>query len=139
MSLFLLDTDTLSLHERGHPVLSPAIRSRPKGELAISVISVEEQLSGWYSLLRRATQPPDVARAYQRLADAVQLYSGLLILSFTEPAIARFERLVALKLNVGRQDLRIAAIALESGRILVSRNLRDFQRVPGLVVEDWSV
>ncbi len=139
MSLFILDTDTLSLHERGHPVLSPAIRARQPGELAITVISVEEQLSGWYSLLRRATQPPDVARAYQRLASAVQLYSGLLILSFTEPAIARFEQLVSMKQNIGRQDLRIAAITLEHGGILVTRNLRDFRRVPNLLVEDWSV
>jgi tRNA(fMet)-specific endonuclease VapC len=138
MSLFILDTDTLSLHERGHPVLSPAIRAH-KDELAITVISVEEQLSGWYSLLRRATQPPDVARAYQRLASAVQLYSGLLIFSFTESAIARFEQLVAMKINIGRQDLRIAAIVLENGGVLVTRNLRDFRRIPNLVVEDWSV
>jgi tRNA(fMet)-specific endonuclease VapC len=139
MSRYVLDTDTLSLHERGHPVLSPAIRACPQGNLSITVISVEEQLSGWYRILRRAIQPPDVARAYQRLASAVGLYSGLVILSFTEPAIARFEQLVALKLNIGRQDLRIAAIALEYGCILVTRNLRDFQRVPNLVVEDWSV
>lgn len=139
MSLFILDTDVLSLHERGHPVLSPAIRARPPQEVAITVISVEEQLSGWYNLLRRARTPSDVARAYQRLASAVQTFSGLPILSFTEPAIARFELLVARKLNIGGYDLRIAAITLEHGGILVTRNLRDFQRVPGLVVEDWSV
>lgn len=138
MSLFILDTDALSLHERGHPVLSPAIRAHQE-ELAITVITVEEQLSGWYSLLRRTTHPPDVARAYQRLASAVQLYAGLLILSFTEAAITRFEQLVAMKLNIGRQDLRVAAITLEHGGILITRNLRDFRRVPNLVVEDWSV
>jgi tRNA(fMet)-specific endonuclease VapC len=139
MSLFVLDTDILSLHEKGHPVLSPVIRSRPTQELAITVISVEEQLSGWYSLLRRASKPVDVARAYQRLASAVQLYTGLRILSFTEPAIARFEQMVALRLNIGRQDLRIASITLEYGGIVVTRNLRDFQRVPNLVAEDWSI
>lgn len=138
MSRFILDTDTLSLHERGHSVLSPAIRAH-KEELAITVISVEEQLSGWYSLLRRASQPPDVARAYQRLASAVQFYSGMVILSFKEPAIAQFEQLVAMRLNIGRQDLRIAAITLEHGGILVTRNLRDFRRVPNLLVEDWTV
>jgi tRNA(fMet)-specific endonuclease VapC len=47
--------------------------------------------------------------------------------------------LKALRLNVKKMDLRIAAIALENSAIVVTRNLRDFQRVPGLMVEDWTV
>jgi tRNA(fMet)-specific endonuclease VapC len=138
MSLYVLDTDTLSLFGRGHPSVSAKVRTCQPGEVSITVITVEEQLAGWYTLLRRARQPADVARAYQRLADSVSLLAALPILTYPEPSIARFEHLASLRLNVANPDLRIAAIALENGATVVTRNLRDFQRVPGLTVEDWA-
>jgi tRNA(fMet)-specific endonuclease VapC len=60
-------------------------------------------------------------------------------LAFTKPAILRFQQLYALKLGVGKMDLRIAAVTLENGGIVVTRNRRDFHRVPGLRIVDWSV
>jgi tRNA(fMet)-specific endonuclease VapC len=100
MSLYILDTDTLSLHERGHPTVKPAVEAHLKaGTLAITVISIEEQLSGWYTLVRQARQPPDLALAYTRLAQIVEQLAGIPILPFTEPAIARYEALKALRLT----------------------------------------
>ena len=42
------------------------------------------------------------------------------------------------KLNVGTMDLRIAAIVLEKGGVVVKGNQRDFGRIPALTLEDWS-
>ena len=43
------------------------------------------------------------------------------------------------KMRVGTMDFRIAAIALAHDALLLSRNLTDFRKVPGLRVEDWTV
>lgn len=122
----------------GNPRIKQRVAARLPGDLAVTVISAEEQLTGWYNQLRNSKSPPDIARAYERLADTVRFFSGLHILNFDEPAIARFELLRSLKLNIGGMDLRIAAIALEHNAVVVTRNARDFGRIPNLVTEDWS-
>jgi tRNA(fMet)-specific endonuclease VapC len=139
VSLFVLDTDILSLYYRGDPVVVQGVDVRPSSDLAISVMTVDEQLTGWYTSARRARQPDELARAYANLADAVVRLARWRILPYTEPAIARVAGLKALRLNVGLMDLRIAAIALEHGAVVVTRNRRDFSRVPGLSIDDWSV
>jgi len=72
------------------------------------------------------------------LASIVSDLSGIRILRYTEAAIARFQGLLKAKLQVRANDLRIAAIALEHSATVVTRNVRDFVVVPGLIAEDWS-
>jgi tRNA(fMet)-specific endonuclease VapC len=138
MSLYLLDTDTVSLYQHGHPRVCLAIAEHSTSAVVISVMTVEEQLSGWYSELRRAKKTPMLAAIYLRMAKTVRFYAMLPILSFTEPAIARYEELKRLKIRIGKTDLRIAAIGLEQDAVVVTRNAKDFKQVPGLMVEDWS-
>jgi tRNA(fMet)-specific endonuclease VapC len=139
MSLYVLDTDILSLYQNNHPNVYPRVEAHHPQELAITVITVEEGLTGWYTVLRRVKRRDQWPPLYERLAEQVDFLARWQKLLFTAAAIARYEHLMTLRLNVGRNDLRIAAITLEHGGILVTRNLRDFQRVPNLVVEDWSV
>ena len=139
MSLYVLDTDTLTLLQDGHVGVSQRFNSHPLTEMAITVISVEEQLSGWYTRLRRAKKRDDKVRVYQRLATCTQALAGWHILSFTDRSFAQYDSLRTLKLKIGRMDLSIAAITLENGGTLVTRNLRDFQQIPGLPLENWAV
>jgi tRNA(fMet)-specific endonuclease VapC len=138
VALYVLDTDTLSLFQRGHASVCAAARSRSPEDLAVTVITVEEQLSGWNTLLRQSTGRIQLAAVYQRLAENVKFLARLRILSFTETAIDRYERLRAEKLGVRAMDLRIAAIVVEHGGTLVTRNLRDFERISGLDLESWT-
>jgi tRNA(fMet)-specific endonuclease VapC len=138
MSLFILDTDIATLYQAGHEVVSRRILAHPMTEVAISIISVEEQFSGWYTMLRKAKTSANLAFAYESMTRAIESLSRLSVISFTEPAIDCYVTLLAMKLNIGKMDLRIAAIVLEHGAILVTRNTRDFIRVPGLSIENWA-
>ena len=64
MSLFVLDTDILTLYYCGDPIVVRSVDARPATDLAISVMTVDEQLTGWYTLTRQARRPEEIARAY---------------------------------------------------------------------------
>jgi tRNA(fMet)-specific endonuclease VapC len=138
MNVTVLDTDVLTLYQRGDPEIVRRVQVVPMSQLAVTVISVEEELTGWYTRLRRARKRDQLAAVYQRLADAVRFVARFHIFSFTEPAIDRFERLRASHRRSGGNDLRIAAIVLEQGVVLATRNVRDFRQIRGLHIEDWS-
>jgi tRNA(fMet)-specific endonuclease VapC len=56
----------------------------------------------------------------------------------TESMFDRFDQLVKMKLNIGSMDLKIAACGLDLNATVVTQNVRDFRRVPGLLWEDWT-
>jgi tRNA(fMet)-specific endonuclease VapC len=138
MSEYILDTDMLTLLEDGHPAVSERFFREKAENVAITVLSVEEQMSGWYTQLRKAKRPERLAWAYRRLTDTVRFFSRLQILTYDEAAMRRYEQLRKRKIKIGRMDLRIAVTALEHGAVLVTRNAHDFKQVPGLRIEDWS-
>lgn len=73
------------------------------------------------------------------MARTVEMLSGWVIVPFSVAAMSRHAALVRQRLNVGSNDLKIAATALENNGTVVTRNMRDFARVTGLRCEDWSV
>jgi tRNA(fMet)-specific endonuclease VapC len=133
-----LDTDILTLFEMEHATVAARIAEHAPTEIAISVVTVEEQLSGWYAQLLQAKSPERLAWAYRRLAANVRFLRHAQILDYDEAGMRRYEELKRMRLKVRKMDLQIAATALQHGGTVVTRNARDFNKVPGLTIEDWS-
>ena len=139
MSGYLLDTDTLSLAQFGHATVVARLAAQPVSAITISVVTLQEQMKGWLGRFGRLKTAPQMADWYDRFVNRIfPLWKRYAMLPFPEPAILRFDHLRSLRLGVGLMDLRIASIALEAGLTVVTRNLSDFARVPGLTCEDWS-
>src|SRR5258708_35790046 len=98
MSLYVLDTDILTLLQTGHATVLVNVSAHPPRDVAIAVLSAEEQLSGWYTSLRRAKQDDKVAHAYRKLAENLRSLATLTILDYDLACIQRYDVLHNLKL-----------------------------------------
>jgi tRNA(fMet)-specific endonuclease VapC len=137
--LFLLDTDHITLYREENLPLQRRIGARAAEEFGVTIVSFEEQVKGWLSFIHRAQTPVKLVWGYRSLQETLRFFAKQQVLPFDETAALYFQQLQQQRLRVGTQDLRIAAIALANRCTVVTRNRRDFERVPGLLVEDWSV
>jgi tRNA(fMet)-specific endonuclease VapC len=74
---------------------------------------------------------------YPRLTQLVEFYAQWSVLAFDTQSAVIYASLKRQGIRIGAQDLKIASIALANDALLLSANLVDFQKVPGLKVEDW--
>jgi tRNA(fMet)-specific endonuclease VapC len=104
---------------------------------AIPIVAVEEQCKGWFARLGGTRDIHQQISPYERLAELFDFLAEWDIISLSETAADFFAQPRRQRVRIGSQDLRIAAIASAEGALLLSANLRDFQKVPGLRVENW--
>ena len=69
MSLDLLDTDTITLAQFGHAAVVGQLGKQADADIALPVISLQEQMRGWLGRLTRLTAPPQLADWYDRLVN----------------------------------------------------------------------
>lgn len=139
MDLYILDSDHLSLYQRGYASLGQRLRSIPPDQIVITVISVEELVRGRLAQIRKAAQSEDRVRAYYWFTRTLDFLQTFTVLGYDTQAEAHFQSLLDQKIRIGTQDLKIASIALSRQATLITRNRRDFERVTNLKFEDWSV
>lgn len=138
--MILIDSDHLSVlidsRDAGHERLAERLAG-VHDRIAIPVVAMEEHLRGWLAQIQRIRDPAKLTAPYGRLIQLVAFFGQWEIAGWTVAAAAEFSQLRASRIRIGTQDLRIASIALSVDALLLSANLRDFERVPGLQVEDW--
>ncbi|MFN0016619.1 MAG: type II toxin-antitoxin system VapC family toxin [Pirellulaceae bacterium] len=139
--MYLLDTDHLSILQRpedqAFPRLMSRIASADPAEIFVSIVSFQEQVTGWNNYVSRARSPESLVYGYRMLRSLLGSYCKMQIHDFERNAADLVETWRASRVRIGTMDLRIAAIALTNGLTLVTRNTVDFEKVPGLKLEDW--
>jgi tRNA(fMet)-specific endonuclease VapC len=127
---YLLDSNAVIALIEGRPSILARARFRPTSELIISTIVMHELYFGAYRG-NRTNKTLDIL-------DQLQFE----ILDFTDDDARRAGEVRALLAErgtrIGPYDVLIAGQALARGLTLVTHNLREFQRVEGLAVEDWE-
>jgi tRNA(fMet)-specific endonuclease VapC len=131
----LIDASVLIDHERRRLDVAAHVTGREEDTFFLSVITVSELLHGVHragDASRRARRSAFVESVIDRFAllpvslPTARLHAGL------------WAHLAEAGTPIGSHDLWLGATCLAHDLTLVTSNVREFQRVPGLRVEDWS-
>jgi tRNA(fMet)-specific endonuclease VapC len=139
---YLLDTDHLSILQKStgqdYQNLSARMEQIPISEFALSIVTVHEQFLGSNTYISRAQNPTDVVRGYKFMEKLVWSFKTIPVLGFDDQAATIFGSFQSQRVKLATMDLRIASIAMAHGLTLLTRNEKDFIKVPGLAIEDWT-
>jgi tRNA(fMet)-specific endonuclease VapC len=76
MTLWILDTDHVSLFQRNHPMVQEYAAKIPPSEIFVTIVTVEEQLRGRLNQVRRAVSAESLEAAYTALQNTVQFFNS---------------------------------------------------------------
>jgi len=138
--MWVLDTDHLTEYQKG--TSAEARRLKQRLELATepyvtTILTVEEIMRGWMAAVHRVTDPRRQINAYAKLQRLFRFFAAWTILEWNDAAVDELQALKQARIRVGTMDLKIASLCLANRAKLLSRNTTDFNKVPGLHVEDW--
>lgn len=131
----LIDASILIEAERGRLHLELHVARRPDDESFLSVITASELLHG----VHRAAQPHQRARRSAFVEGILERFPLLPVDLATARAHAQvWAELAKAGVLIGPHDLWLAATCLAHGLTMITANIREFARVPGLQVETWN-
>ena len=141
--MFVIDTDHLGILQRRRgeefDCLTKRIAEVGDSDVYVTIISFHEIVSGWTKYVKQSQDPQRIVSGYARLEQVLRDFSFAQVLPFSVVGSEVFEDIKRQKVNVATMDLRIAAIAIAQRMTVITRNTVDYERVPGLSVQDWTI
>jgi tRNA(fMet)-specific endonuclease VapC len=131
--IYLLDSNVwVAILRQQHPEVAARYGAKDRADIRTCSVVVAELRYG----CEKSAKPAE------NRAKVDALLAPVLSLPYADPAADLFVRirrhLESLGQIIGPYDMQIAAIALANGCTLVTHNVGEFSRVPGLVIEDWQ-
>lgn len=137
--MLVLDTDHISLLAAPSRLGVSLLDRLEQAEefIATTAVTLEESLQGWMLAIHKSKASGETIYAYQQLVAAVDFFADWTILPWNEDALEIFLELKSQGVRTKTHDLRIASIVLAHEATLLTRNVVDFERIPGLRFENW--
>jgi tRNA(fMet)-specific endonuclease VapC len=139
--MIAFDADILSDILRGDLALVARAAQIDPAQQVVPIVVVEEVIRGRLVVIRQAEAGKGkvtLSQAYDLFEQSFRALAAFRTLAYTEAAAKLFEAFKTSKIRVGTHDLRIAAICIVHGATLVTRNARDYSRIPGLTLIVWG-
>jgi tRNA(fMet)-specific endonuclease VapC len=135
------DTDILTELFAGNAALLHRLDAIDVDKRGIPIVAAGEVARGWLAVVRQAEAGKgrmSLENALGRFQQSLVNMAPFTLLPYTTAAHALVQQWRAAKIRVGTNDLRIAAICIVHGATLVTRNARDYARIPGLSLDVWT-
>jgi tRNA(fMet)-specific endonuclease VapC len=105
--------------------------------IGTTIVNVEEQMRGWLSAIAKERTLFRQITTYRELTDLFDFFAKFNIITLSSEAVDLFSGFRKSGLKVATMDLKTACIAMASHALLLTANRRDFEKVPGLKLENW--
>lgn len=138
--MILLDTDHLTVLFSASGQRFGRLAARLAGAtepIGTSIVSIEEVMRGWLAAIASESRVERQVVVYQRLSDLLARCATFPVVTFDPASATKFTELRAVRRRTGTQDLKIAAVAITRGALLLPANRRDFETIPGLRFDNW--
>lgn len=140
--MYLLDTDHVSelqSNTQASHFLIAGLGQIALDDYGTTTITFEEQMRGRLAQVAATERASSQSvTSYALLNGTLRFYHNIAVWQYTDVAARQVAAWRQMGVRTGTQDLKIAGIAFTSGATLLTRNVRDFAKIPDLLLDDWT-